>query len=314
MSLQPPLIARNSRTSSPRSSFQGNNERVEEILQSLISLPLENHHLVRIHLGCHFRDAIQTAAAHQPYHIVSIVKSAQVSAADQTVPADEKSLEARIFQAGGTRALVAFAAACQADREVHSLIKSLDKDDLGAFIKSTACIKAHPKFSLIVSKTDAAEPPEDKPTKHVPAPRNWKGRGTNAKGTPRNKDNAKGLVQRRKRKLVDDQAAQKMSKQRQSSREPSTHSDTIRDPTETIRGYTTQDDTGLFANSEPLRVTSTLGDGGGGSEAPRNHQSRTTKPAEAIEYRYQPLDFGSQGMHVMPRGVCEPKHAATEFR
>ncbi|GKU13955.1 unnamed protein product [Fusarium langsethiae] len=177
-----------SRASSPKPSLQGNGNLIEENLQSLIVLPLENHHLIRIHLGCSFRHAIQTAPAHQPYNIVSIVHSARTSArtlADQTFTADEKSLEARIFRTGGTRALVAFATACQVDKEVHSLAKSLDKDQLDAFIVSTANIKAHPKFDLIVCKTDAAEPPDNKPVKHVPAPRSWKGRKQKAKDTSR---------------------------------------------------------------------------------------------------------------------------------
>lgn len=172
------------RTSSPRSSFQGNNNLIEEILQSLIFLPLENHHLTRIHLGCSFRRAIQTAPAHQPYNIVSIVNSARTST-DLTFPADEKSLEARIFRAGGTRALVAFATACQADKDVHTLATSLGQDQLDTFIASTASIKAHPKFDLIVYKTDAAESSNNKPVKHVPAPRSWKGYRRKAKDTPR---------------------------------------------------------------------------------------------------------------------------------
>jgi hypothetical protein len=173
-----------SRASSPKPSLQGNGNLIEGNLQSLIVLPLENHHLIRIHLGCSFRHAIQTTPAHQPYNIVSIVHSAR-TLADQTFTADEKSLEARIFRTGGTRALVAFATACQVDKEVHSLAKSLDKDQLDAFIVSTANIKAHPKFDLIVCKTDAAEPPDNKPVKHVPAPRSWKGRKQKAKDTSR---------------------------------------------------------------------------------------------------------------------------------
>ena len=180
MSLQATPVAENSRTSSPGSSARGNN--IEEILRSLIPLPLENHHLIRVHLGCSFRHAIQTAPAHQPYHILSIVNSARASA-DQTVPAEEKSLEARIFQAGGTRALVAFAIACQTDKDVYTLTKDLDKDQLHAFITSTASIKAHPKFDLNVCKINAAEPSGDNSTRRVPAPRNWKGRGQKAKDT-----------------------------------------------------------------------------------------------------------------------------------
>lgn len=63
------------------------------------------------------------------------------------------------------------------------MIKSLDKDGLGVFIKSIVYIEAHLKFTVIMSETDAAEPLEDKPIKQVPAPRNWKGCRVNAKGT-----------------------------------------------------------------------------------------------------------------------------------
>jgi hypothetical protein len=89
ISLLGPVMAVDNCASSPGSSIHGNNERVEEILQSLIPLPLKNHYIVR---------AIQTALAHQPYSIAAILTSARVAAEDQTVLAGEKSLEARIFR------------------------------------------------------------------------------------------------------------------------------------------------------------------------------------------------------------------------
>ncbi|EXK83423.1 hypothetical protein FOQG_12285 [Fusarium oxysporum f. sp. raphani 54005] len=304
-----------SRAPSPKPSLQGNGNLIEDILQSLIFLPLENHHLIRIHLGCSFRHAIQTAPAHQPYNIVSIVHSARTSAralADQTFTADEKSLEARIFRTGGTRALVAFATACQVDKEVHSLAKSLDKNQLDAFIVSTASIKAHPKFDLIVCKTDAAEPSDNKPVKHVPAPRNWKGRKQKAKDTSQIPDikKAEDLVQRRKRKLIDDEITQVISK-RQTWQGGWTRSHTEREPTEASGDRISQDKIGLLTNPEPLSGTPAQDGGRYDSEAAsRNHQCGITGTTEAVDYQCRSLELDPRGMHS--QGNCELKHPALE--
>ncbi|RBA14414.1 hypothetical protein FPRO05_03206 [Fusarium proliferatum] len=277
------------RDSNPIPGLRGNGSLIEEALQSLIVLPLESQHLVRVHLGCSFRQAIQTAPAHKPYNITSIVHSARRAASaltDQTSTADEESLEARIFQAGGTRALVAFATACTEENDAYGLAKSLDKDQLDAFIRSTASIKAHPKFDLVVYNTDAAELPENTPIKRVSAPRSWKARHKKAKDTLQ----AANLAQLKKRKLIDDETTQ-MRSRRHPKPDDSAGPHTAREPTEVSDGRIFHDKIGLLANSEPLSGTPAQERGRHGGEASsRNHQCGITRTTEAIEFHCRSLE------------------------
>lgn len=129
---------------------------------------------------------------------------------------------------------------------------------------------------------------------------------------PDNKASVKNALQRKKRRLVDDQDARNLAK-RQSSREQSIHQATEREAREALWGNASQHETALCANSELPREAPTVGDGGDDSEtAPQNRPSGTTKPAEAAGYSHHPSAFQSQGRQIIPGDICASKYPAPE--
>ncbi|KAI0841103.1 hypothetical protein F5Y06DRAFT_213581 [Hypoxylon sp. FL0890] len=135
----------------------------EALLSALLVTPLHEDHLTRIQLGHHFRESIQSERKRRPHGLASVINSA--------IHGGKDTIEAKIFQKGGTMALVAYATAARDDRQVVTWMKSLADDQLDVFVRSISTIKAHPDFKNLVMKAPYGK------TSHiteVPGPRNWR--------------------------------------------------------------------------------------------------------------------------------------------
>ncbi|KAH6883599.1 hypothetical protein B0T10DRAFT_463518 [Thelonectria olida] len=143
----------------------------EAFLRSFVLIPLETHDFTRLHLINDFRRALQLDPKRQPNNLISIVRSAK--------NLDEGTIEARIFQTGGTRAVVAYALAARNNRKVVEWIKTLEDDVLVSVLKSTETIEAHKDVLRMIHMADYNKDQKDhRPTRKnfVQGPRDWTSR------------------------------------------------------------------------------------------------------------------------------------------
>jgi len=144
-------------------------DTIEAFMRYLVRLPLEDRHLLRIDVGRSFRLAIESPPRRQPHGIISIVRTARKPHIE--------SIEAKLFNIGGTRAVVAYVIAGKRDSQVVEWVHALSDQELRALLDSVAELNDHKHFSRLVhtvdddSDNDDAAITEDK---HVRGPRHGK--------------------------------------------------------------------------------------------------------------------------------------------
>ncbi|KAH7151405.1 hypothetical protein DER46DRAFT_665396 [Fusarium sp. MPI-SDFR-AT-0072] len=120
----------------------------EALIQTLISIPLNDSHFARIQVQEIFRRSLTAERDKTLYRLLSSVKACQ----EGTI--QEESWEKRFYNHGGTKALTCFAAAVADDRSVVSLLEKLSKDDLDGLLSSMNMIERHRDLCYLTDRID----------------------------------------------------------------------------------------------------------------------------------------------------------------